>query len=448
MSENTTTTTTAVPEPEWAAFLAIDWADQKHHWKLVSAGSKHSEQQGELEHTPEAIDTWAAQLHSQFGGQPIAVCLEQSRGSLVYMLHKYPHLVLYAVCPTTSARFREALYPSGSKSDPSDTDLLMELLVHHRSHLRRLDPDTPETRLLQSLVEQRRKYVNDRTRYGNQLTACLKLYFPQVLKWMDKIHSPMGCDLLERWPSLQQLKRAHPGTLRKFLVAHNCRSEERIRERIDGIYQARPAVEDEAVLQVGEITTQGLVAILKTLNKCICELDARIAAAESTHPDSLFFSGLPGAGPALRPRLIVAFGTQRERYQSAAEVQSYSGIAPVTEQSGNSKWVHFRRACPKFLRQTFHEFAAHSITRSAWARAYYDLQIRNNKGHHAAVRALAAKWIRVLFRCWKDRKPYDEPTYLLALAKHHSPLHELIQPATQVKWKNVAGFQKLSLEKS
>jgi len=145
---------------------------------------------------------------------------------------------------------------------------------------------------------------------------------------------------------------------------------------------------------------------------------------------------------------MVAFGTRRERYHSAAELQSYSGIAPVTEQSGRTQWVHFRRACPKFLRQTFHEFASHSIVRSGWARAYYDLQISRGKGHHAAVRALAGKWIRVLFRCWKDRTPYDEQTYLRTLAKHHSPLHGLLQPDTRVGWKTVAGFQKLSLENS
>ena len=151
----------------------------------------------------------------------------------------------------------------------------------------------------------------------------------------------------------------------------------------------------------------------------------------------------------MRPRLIAAFGSRQERYSSAAKLQSYSGIAPVTEQSGNTKWVHFRRACPKFLRPTFHEFAGHSITRSKWARAYYDLQVHEKKkGYHAAVRALAAKWIRVTFRCWKDGKPYDEQTYLQALAKHHSPLYGLLEPATKVGWTTVAGFQKLSVENS
>lgn len=446
MTEDQNTAITP-PEPEWAAFLAIDWADQKHHWKLVSADSSHT-QKGEVDHTPEAIDSWAAQLHAQFGGRPSAVGLEQSRGSLVFMLQKYPHLVLFGVCPTTSAHFRQALHPSGSKSDPSDTDGLLDLLLHHRNHLRRLDPDTPETRLLQMLVEQRRKLVDDRTRYSNQLTASLKLYFPQILKWIDNIDAPMGCDLLERWPSLQDLQHAHPGTLRKFFIEHNSRSEERIKERMDAIYQAKPAVQDQALLQGGAATTQGLVALLKTLNTCIAQLEERIAAAESEHPDRILFAGLPGAGPALRPRLIVAFGTLRERYSSATELQSYSGIAPVTEQNGRTNGFTSgglaRNSCDK---RSMSSPVIPSYV-PLGREPTYDLQKSRKKGHHAAVRALAGKWIRILFRCWKDRYPYDEQTYLRALAKHHSPLHELLEPGTRVGWKTVAGFQKLSLENS
>ena len=124
----------------------------------------------------------------------------------------------------------------------------------------------------------------------------------------------------------------------------------------------------------------------------------------------------------MAPRLLAAFGSQRERYQNAAEVQTLSGIAPVTESSGKSSWVHFRFACSKFLRQSFHEWAALSITQSQWARAYYELQRHRGKKHHAAVRALAFKWIRIIYRCWKEQVVYDENVYLAALAKHNSPL--------------------------
>jgi Transposase IS116/IS110/IS902 family len=127
----------------------------------------------------------------------------------------------------------------------------------------------------------------------------------------------------------------------------------------------------------------------------------------------------------MAPRLLAAFGSQRDRYCCAAELQTYSGIAPVTERSGKRKWVHFRWACPKFLRQSFHEWAGHSIAQSVWARAYYQQQRGRGSDHHAAVRALAFKWIRILFRCWRDRVAYDENKYLAALAKRGSPLGKL-----------------------
>jgi hypothetical protein len=120
--------------------------------------------------------------------------------------------------------------------------------------------------------------------------------------------------------------------------------------------------------------------------------------------------------------LAAAFGTDRSRWQSATELQSHSGIAPVTERSGKALWVHHRLACPKFIKQTFHEFADQSILFSQWARAYYDQQRGRGNDHHAALRALAYKRIRILFRCWRDRKPYDEATYMDALRRHGSSL--------------------------
>jgi len=431
------------PEPEFAAFAAIDWADQKNFWRLVPAGSQQHEQ-GVLENTPEAVEVWAAALQQRFGGRPIAICLEQSRGALVYMLTKYPHLVLFPVHPTTAARYRETFCTSGAKADPSDTASLLDLLLRHRDRLRALQPDTVETRLLHFLVEERRRTVDEKTRQSNRLTDCLKLYYPQVLRWFDDVDSPLVGALLERWPSLEQLQRAHPGTLRRFFHEHNCRSAELIEERIAGIAQAIPATQDQAVLEAGMMISGGLVKLLETLRRNIAGFDERIAELVREHPDSALFGSLPGAGPVLIPRLIVAFGTRRERYESAYQMQCYSGIAPVTQASGKSQWVHFRYACPKFLRQTFHEFAYCSLRKSVWAQAYYQLQRSKNKSHHAAVRALAYKWIRILYRCWKDGKPYDEQVYLENLQKRNSPLRAGLASTTGPAWKVVSGLHKIS----
>jgi transposase len=408
-------------QSEFVAYVAIDWADKKHYWQLAISEVSPREQ-GQLLNTPEAIDTWAAGLQARFPGGLIAVCLEQSRGSLVYQLSKYAQLVLFPVHPATIASFRQAFFPSGAKGDPGDTALLLDLLLHHRQRFRRLDPDTVETRQLRLSVELRRRLVDERTRQSNRLTAWLKMYFPQALDWIDNIDSPLGCDFLDRWPTLQQLQRAQPDTVERFFREHNSRSQARIQERVEAIRVAVPPVQDTALLQAGAAATGSLVALLQALNGSIASVDRQIAEQLPKHPEADLFAGLPGAGPVLLPRLIVAFGTQRDRFQSASELSAYSGIAPVTRQSGQSKSVQFRHACPHFLRQTFHEFAAHSVAKSEWAREFY--QGRKDRGvrHHAAVRALAFKWIRILFRCWKDRTPYDEERYIKALQQRHTPL--------------------------
>jgi transposase len=440
MSDSLPSVTT---EREWAAFAAIDWADQKHFWRLVPAGSQHAEQ-GELDNTPEAVEIWAVALQQRFDGRPIALCLEQSRGALVYMLAKYAHLVLFPVHPTTAARYRETFCTSGAKDDPGDTASLLDLLVRHRERLRPLQPDTTETRLLQFLVEQRRQVVDEKTAQNNRLTDCLKLYFPQILQWFDDVSGPLVGAFLERWPSLQDLHRTRPGAMREFFHEHNCRGEARIDERITAIYQTIPATRDEAVLEAGVITARGLVAVLATLRDNIAKLDRRIAQLVAGHPETPLFDSLPGAGAALIPRLIVAFGTRRERYDSAYQMQCYSGIAPVKVASGRTETIRFRRACPKFLRQTFHEYALHSLKKSEWAKAYYQLQRDRHKSHQAAVRSLAYKWIRIVFRCWKDRKPYDEAIFLQSQRRRSATLGASVASVTDVGWKKVAGFNKFS----
>ena len=125
-----------------------------------------------------------------------------------------------------------------------------------------------------------------------------------------------------------------------------------------------------------------------------------------------FLGPCRGAVPPSLPRLLVDFGTDRTRFASAAEVQQLTGIAPVTQRSGQRTYVHWRWAASTFVRQTVHELARHSLRSSPWARAYYALQRQRGKGHHAAVRALAFKWLRIIWRCWQDRTPYDETRYI------------------------------------
>ena len=425
-------------QAEFAAFIGIDWADRKHAWALQVENGK-SVEHGGLDHTPEAVDLWAAELARRFGGRPVAVALEQSRGSLVFMLTKYAHLVVFPVHPATSVNYRKGFRPSGAKSDPSDAALLLDLLVRHREKLRRLDPDTEQTRTLQFLVEARRKFVNDKTRYANRLTACLKMYFPQVLVWFSEVSSQIVGDFLDLWPTVEQLQRARPHTVRKFLVEHHSCKSDSIDRRLEEIRQAVPATHDSAVLKANVAAATALVRMIRELREVIDSYDKQIETLVKNHPDFAVFNSLPGAGPALVPRLIAALGTQRDRYKTASELQCYSGIAPVLVSSGKQARVHWRWACPKFVRQTFHEWAAHSIRSSSWAKAYYEQQRAKGKSSHTAMRSLAFKWIRILFRCWKSRTPYPEAVYQQVLATRSAAR---INEPVKVQWKTCAGFSK------
>ena len=188
-----------------------------------------------------------------------------------------------------------------------------------------------------------------------------------------------------------------------------------------------------------------LIRILREIRNAITSYDKQIETLARQHPEFAIIDSLPGAGAALTPRLIAALGTLRDRYSSASDLQAYSGIAPVLASSGKQRWVHCRWACPKFLRQTFHEWALHSIRSSVWAKVFYEQQRARGKSRHTVVRALAFKWIRILFRCWKDRTPYDENLYLQVLERRRKSRAAAASSPVELEWKTSAGFSKIAL---
>jgi transposase len=350
------------------------------------------------------------------------VCLELNKGPLVSALRQYEYLVLFPVNPATLAKYREAFTPSHAKDDPTDAELPLELLLKHRDTLQPLTPQSAAMRALAPLVEHRRCVVGDKVRLTNRLTSTLKNDFPHVLNWFDDQDTTRFCDFLAQWPTLKAAQLARRATLERFFRAHHGRYVTVIDTGIQAIKSATPLTTDEGVIAPNALLVQALVAQLRGILQAIADFDHAIAQRAQSRSDFPLFAALPGAGAVFAPRLLVAFGEQRERYGSADELLTYAGIAPVTERSGNKTWVHWRLQCPTFLRQTFVEWAAESIRHSFWARAYYQQQRDKGTSHQAAVRALAFKWIRLLFRCWQKRTPYEESVYLNALPHRGSPL--------------------------
>jgi transposase len=408
------------PAEEFAAFLALDWADQQHAFRLQVVGQSKIET-GTLEQKPEVLGPWVAQLRERFGGRPVAVGLEQSRGALIHALMAYDFLVLYPIHPTTVAKYREAFKSSGAKSDPLDAGQILEILTKHQDRLHRLNPDTVETRLLGRLVQDRRKAVDLRTTHVQALGANLKEYYPQALELTNgNLSSRLAGDLLLKWPTFEDFQQAKPSTLKRFYYGHNIRSPEVIERVLALAEKSQPLTTDPAIVESGSRLSQMYARLIQALNPAIEAYDQRIQQVFDAHPEAKIFTGLPGAGPVMAPRLLAFFGTDRSRYAAALNVQSFTGIAPVTKSSGKSKVVYARAACPKFDRQTFHEFSRLSVTKCQWARNYVQYYTDKGKKYHTIIRALAYKWIRILFKCWQERTAYNEDKYMKTLIKRGS----------------------------
>ena len=412
---------------QFAAWIGLDWADQKHDICLLADGAGEFERL-QLEHTPEALNDWVSSLRRRFAGRRVALALEQTRGGLIHSLMQHEFIVLYLVNPVTTAKFRGAWKPSRAKSDIADAELLLEIVRLHRDRLRPWYPDNVQTRKLTLLCEHRRKAVNLRVKLTNQLRSALKAYYPLACEVCgDKLNNPMAIRFLTRWPTFEALQKARPATLKQFYYRLNSRYPKTVEERLEKIAQAEPLTTDEAIIESYSQQVLMLIDQLEVQGKHIKRYDQAIEALYAAHADREIFDTFPAAGEVFGPRLLAAFGTDRSRFDSARAVQTLSGIASVREASGKTDWVHRRWGCSRFSRQSFHEWAAESIRHSIWARACYADARDRGMGHHAAVRHLAFKWIRIMYRCWKDRRPYDELAYLTNLKKRGSKLWNVIK---------------------
>src|SRR4029077_16943799 len=262
----------SAPAEGVAAYIGIDWADQKHDVILRAASEPAKVEHRRIAHEPEALMEWLGEREQRLAGKSkILVSLEQSRGALIYHLMGYEFLELYPINPSQLASFRQTFSPGGAKDDRPDAELICELLYCHRDRLKAWKPDDELTRKLAFLNEGRRRAVAQRTQLANQIKSQLKVYFP--------------------------------------------------------------------------------LALLKSLLPYIARYEKQIAELFDAHPDSFLFRDLPGAGSALGPRLLTAYGTDRERFEHSTEISSLSGVAPVRrasgKKSGKKASVHFRHACPK-----------------------------------------------------------------------------------------------------
>lgn len=415
-----------LPSPPPIA-IGIDWGDSKHAFAISCNGQ--AIETGSVNHTSEDLHQWLKALECRFKAQTISVILEAGSVPLIAALREYHWIRIFCICPLASAAYRKSIRPSGAKDDRPDATLLLAMLLSNHQRLSPLpDRDDSQPHLLDRLVFHRRGLVDDRTALTNRLAAALKSYFPQALELLPKeLFRPFVASFLRKWPNLLDLKKARPNTIERFYLKGGHRKIQKIQAHLERIKQAQLLHKDHALTVVGELQVTHLIDQIECLSRQIAQTEKQIRLLFKDHENASFYRNLPGAGPNMAPRLLAAM--ELLPTDNVQEAQKYIGVAPVTERSGKQCWVHRRFHPPQFLHQTFVEWAGLTVQFSPWAKAYYQHAKRHGKKQYVILRALAFKWLRILFACIKTKTDYDEQKHIQNLIDKKVPWANQLQPS-------------------
>lgn len=407
--------------PSYDLLASLDRSDRSAALCLLDLNSGAILAETVLDLAPEALDAWWRALCAAYPKTRIAIAFEQPAPNLLAFFAARAPAAIYALNPSSTWAYRQSLTVSRARNDRSDAH---DQALFVRNHLRELTPWRPPSAtvsLLDRLTLSRRKQVDARTALTNQLQAALKRYFPQALDLLhEDIWRPMNLEFLRKWPSAQKLQTVPLSRLRAFYDKHNSRSEARWTERTGLIARMVPLA---CASPADELEIETLVDQIEVLNEGILKHDRVIAELFAQEgKEARRVAALPGAGPILAPRLYVALARHAPNCDTPEALAAAVGVAPVTDQSGKMHKVYRRLRCDNHTRQSFIEWTKESWKHSVWAGAFVRQRQEKRQGFHAILRALAYKWIRILWRCWRDGLPYDEARYLERLRKKGSPL--------------------------
>lgn len=396
-------------------YAGLDWADE-HHDIVIIDEAAHQVASKRVAHTKEGLEELISLLKSIAGSsfrEQLACIVETNRGLLITALLEAGFSV-YPVNPKTIDRRRVA---SGAKTDRIDAYLLAKLGRSELVDLRRLKPDSPKIAELKALTRDQDALVHLQTSLVNQLTACLKTFYPVALQLFTKLHQRSTLVFLQTYPTPQEARSATrqeiEATLRKGGHTNPGKVPSTIAEKLH-----------QPSLQADAITTSTKSRLLLVLVGQLLPLIEQIAAYDKaiedlflTHTDSQIFAR---TGKRLAPRLLAELGDDRDRYHDARSLQALAGTAPVLSQSGTYQKAHRRSACLKPLRNALYLFAWQSTRSEPWALEYYQRKRKEGKSHSVAVRALSNLWLRIIYAMWTSKQPYQRTTFDRA-RQHHAP---------------------------
>jgi transposase len=411
-----------------AAWVGWDWADQHHDLFLESADGKTETLR--LANRPDRLHAWFKTLGERFGQRTVVLCLEASRSALLPILLEYPFLELYLINPKSLARFREAFRPSGSKNDQLDCRLACQLVKNHRELLHCFVAQDPLTQELAQMVRFRRDLVHQRSALANQIKSLLKAYYPLALELLqDDTTTARAAHFLLKFPTLRCLQETPLHRVRRFFLGQGCRLTKGLQARLAGITAAVAVSQQAHWNNPNSFMACALAEQLKVVAARVEALEEQIRILAQQHPNAALAQSAPGAAEILEPRLMAVLGTQPQTCLSAQQLAVRDGVAPRRVQSGNACLITRRLAKPPFEHQTWIEFAQCSTLQCHWARQFVDAKVKAGKTYYTAIRALAYKWIRILYACWSQGTVYEEARYLQALQRHQSPY----DPAASLK---------------
>jgi transposase len=386
-------------------FVGIDWASEEHAVCILGADGRKVASFA-VAHSRDGFEKLVNRLAGLGPASRTPVAIERPDGRLVDVLLEAGHPVV-PVSPNAIKAWREGEVVSGAKDDPGDAEVIGEYLRLRAHKLTVLAPYSDETRALRAVVRARGDLVEQRVAAHNQLEACLDAFWPGAKVIFADVTSDIALAFLERYPTPASARSLGEKRMASFLVKHGYSGRRPPAELLERLRSTPEGVFDGPEAEAGRDAMLGYVRVIGALNRSIKDLDRSVAAHLGEHPDNEIFTSLPRSGRINAAQMLAEWGDCREAYDGPEAVAALAGVAPVTKRSGKHHAVHFRWACDKRFRQAITTFADNSRHESPWAADVYRRALDRGCDHPHAVRVLARAWIRVIWRCWIDRVPYD-----------------------------------------
>ncbi len=398
-------------------YIGVDWADAEHAvWVEDEAGTKVMSRV--VPQTVEGLAEFGRWLDERrAAGRELWAAIETPEGRIVDFLLDHG-VVVFAVNPKALDRARDRFRTSSSKSDPFDARVLGAFLRTDHGHLSPLAPSSEAAQELKGLTRDYARAVRRQTRLLNQLTATLKAYYPRALEICDDLKSAWARAFLRAYPTPAALTALTERRWQRWAREHRL-SPERAAALWTIVQRPHLAVPPH-VVRVHARRLAGLGAELDVVVATVQSYREAVRDFFARMPAATWAMSLPGGQSGTTvPSLYAELGDAAGRWHTFRHLQAHGGTVPVTERSGKQVTVKFRFACNVHLRQAVHQFAFQSLQHSDWARAYYDRCRKRGHGHHQALRALAAKWLKIVFVLWTRQVAYNETYHLATMARQH-----------------------------